>query len=125
MGTAERKDTQTAMATDYDSPEIWDEATRAARRDLTRMLVAEHPTVLDARVTCNQAPLQVQGEFADGRIFLFQARHGVASLAIAVPDQPREPVPVRVDCSDTLSVDDTADAAALFATLLNTHPDHP
>lgn len=110
---------------DYDSPEIWDEATRAARRDLIRTLVAEHPTVIDARVICHQAPLQVQGELSDGRIFFFHARHGTATFAIAVPDQSNPPTELSVDCSDTLSVDDTADVAALFAILLHRHPEHP
>lgn len=113
------------MTTDWDSPDIWNEDTRQSRADLTRALVAEHPTVLDARVTCNQAPLQVQGELADGRIFLFHLRHGVASLAIAVPNQAHRPAEVTVPCSESISVDDVADATALFATLLNAHPEHP
>lgn len=113
------------MSSDYEDPERWNEATRASRSELTRLLVTEHPTVIDAVVTCNQAPLIVQGNFADGRIFMFHARNGVARLEIAVPDQLESPVPTIVACSETLSVDDTGDAAALFAVLLQTHPDHP
>lgn len=110
---------------DFDSPEIWNEETREARRDVSRLFVAENPTVLDARVTCNEAPLQVRGEFHDGRIFLFHARYGTATLAIAVPNQATRPVEVSVACSDTLNVDDAVAAAALFATLLHRHPEQP
>lgn len=113
------------MGIDWDSPESWNEGTRQSRADLTRTLVAEHPTVLDARVTCNQAPLQVEGCLADGRIFLFHMRYGVASLAIAVPGQMRQPAEVTVPCSESISVGDVGDATALFATLLNAHPEHP
>jgi hypothetical protein len=104
---------------------MWDGPTRYARRSLTSRIIREHPAVTGAEVTCNQAPLQVRGEFDDGRIFLFHARHGHAGLAIAVPDQSATPHEVGLPCSDTLSVDDDTAAAALFASLLDAHPDHP
>jgi hypothetical protein len=111
------------MTTDWDSPDIWDDYTRQSRADLTRALIAEHPTVRDARVTCNQAPLQVEGELADGRILMFHLRHGTATLEIAWPFQ--RPTRVTVPCPETISVDDVGDATALFATLLHAHPEHP
>lgn len=107
-----------------DEEDIWDESTRAARRELAARIVEDHPTVVEARVTCNQAPLQVHGTLEDDRIFLFTTRYGLARLWITVPGSPPGQAPV-VSCSDTLSVDDIATAAALFATLLNAHPEHP
>lgn len=113
------------MTDNVDDETIWDSWTRAARRQLITRITREHPAVTSARVTCNQAPLQVQGDLDDGRIYLFHARNGYATLAIAVPNQPTRPNEVGVPCSDTLSVDDDAEAATLFAGLLTDHPDHP
>lgn len=103
---------------------MFDAATRHARHELATRLVADHPGVVaTAEVTCNQAPLIMQGSLCDGRLFLFRARHGQASLAAAVPDQPEQPVPVSTGCPDTVAVEDIEQAAAVFAALLRRHHD--
>jgi hypothetical protein len=99
---------------------MFDRSTTAARRALVRRLVDNHEIVATGRVASNQAPLIVKGGLGDGRIFLFRARNGVASLATAWPDQADEPDSRTVACPDLLSVDDTDDAANVFAQLLDT-----
>lgn len=106
------------MAIDTDNDDwMWNAATLAARRQLIARITRAHPAITAATVESHQAPLIVQGTLADGRIFLFRARHGRASLAVTVHDQPDEPVPITAPCSDTLAVEDTDAAATAFTTL--------
>lgn len=97
---------------------MFDEPTRRARTALVQRLIDNHESVVSGRVACNEAPLIVKGGLADGRIFLFRARHGRASLAIAVPDQQDQPAEHVTACPDLLNVDDINDAANTFAQLM-------
>jgi len=97
---------------------MFNQATRTARHGLATAF-AQHPLVANARVTCNQSPLQVQGTFTDGSQFLFSCRHGIAELGRSV--NHTEPTTLRTHCPEGINVDDIQAAETLLHTLIDAH----
>lgn len=77
--------------------------------------------VTTASVVCNQAPLQIRGDLADGRIWFFHARHGSAGLAVAIPDQAEQPTEHTTSCPDDIAVEHVDTIVTLMHELLARH----
>jgi len=109
-----RKDDPMTSSDDW----MFDPATRAARYGLATAF-AQHPLVATAEVTCNQAPLQVEGEFTDGSRYLFHCRNGIAELGRSV--NHAEPVTHRARCVEDIRVEDVKAAVVLLHALIEAH----
>jgi hypothetical protein len=118
------------MATAPDNPQGWGtddwmfgQDTLNARSSLVEMLVAR-PQIATAKITCDAAPLQIQGELSDGRPYYFRARWGTASLSIAPAGESPTAHGAHTQTTDCTHVECTEradEAVALVGTLLALH----
>lgn len=90
---------------------MFNPGTVAARSDLTSRLAQEIGLIAGAQVTCNQAPLIIEGDTCDGRRYRFRARHGLATLTVT----DEEPRTVEQRCSPSLAVESTDEVVELIA----------
>ncbi|EWM19723.1 hypothetical protein [Kutzneria sp. 744] len=117
----------TAPASDddrvYDPTGMCGPDTIAARRELVGKLIAL-PQIQTATITCDSAPLQIEGALSDGRRFYFRGRSGKATLSIAESGQsPHDSAAAtaRTECAPGECTERAAEAVALVRILLAEH----
>ncbi|UUV32146.1 hypothetical protein NQK81_01475 [Amycolatopsis roodepoortensis] len=112
---------------DRDDDWMYGPGTLAARAVLVSRLTSD-PRIASARVTCDAAPLQIEGELDDERQFYFRARWGTAALSIAPVGYSPIDAEVRtehIECSQWMATEDVGEAFTLFAALLALLEVHP